>query len=121
MKARTALGIVLAIASLPLFVGGGFVIKSAIDANGRAEKQIEATNKKCMERLRSMGEVKELSSGIFEVTIKQVKDPRKALTDATVAQSMCPYRSMTNFCLGDTCDKASKGVSMKFTLRNRKD
>jgi hypothetical protein len=121
MKARTALGIALMIASLPLFTAGGFVIRSTMDSNKRVERQVEATNKKCMDRLKAMGQVKELSAGIFEVSIKQVQDPRKALADATVAQALCPYRVMTNFCLGDTCEKGAKGVSMKFTLRNRND
>lgn len=121
MRARTSLGIVLAVASLPFFVGGGFIIKGALDQNKRAERQITSTNKQCIDRLKTMGDVKELSSGLFEVTIKQVQDPRKALVDATLAQALCPYRAMTNLCIGDSCDKGNKGVTMKFRLQNRKN
>lgn len=121
MKAKTSLGIALILASIPFFVGGGVILAKTIDQNQRVERQIAATNKRCNERLKTIGDVKELSPGHFEVSIKQVKDPRKALADATIAQALCPYRALTDLCIGDACDKGGSGVSMKFSLRNRID
>jgi len=121
MKSRTLLGLAFMLAAIPFFAAGGYVVNGTLDQKKRVERQIEETNKQCIARLKTMGAVKELSAGNFEVTIKQIQDPRKALTDASVAQSLCPYRALTNFCLGDTCEKGTPGVTMKFTMANRKN
>lgn len=119
MKFRTAIGIGLIFSSFALFAGGTLVIQSAMDAQLRAERQIQATERQCIKLLNTLPNASVTPVGEdITIIIGKVVEPRKALTDASVASLMCPNKRLSEMCLGDECQGSKTGeiaLRMKFT------
>lgn len=122
MKFRTAIGIGLIFSSFAFFAGGTLILRIATDAKLRAERQIVATEKQCVSLLNTLPNAKvTLIKDDITVVIGNVVEPRKALTDATVASLMCPNKSLSDICLGDKCGPGEKDeiiLTLKFTKGN---
>ena len=117
MRSRTIAGICLMIASLAPLVASGFLINAGMDNEKIVARRVAAEDKGCLDRLRKLGNVKTDKSGVATLTIKSVKDPRTAINDASSAVFVCPQRTMTDFCLGDTC---LPGQTIDLTMKLRK-
>lgn len=116
MKWRLAVGISLMLASIPCFALGGVIIMKTMDQSRRAASQALVTDKQCRERLATIGTIKE-SNDTITLTVRNVQDPRKALTDASIAQSLCPQRTLAEICLGEACEPNSKSVTLRLQLQ----
>jgi len=110
VKFRTAIGVGLIFSSFAFFGGGTLIIRDATDAQLRAERQIAATERQCLKLLNTLPNAKVTPvNGDVTVTIGKIIEPRKALTDATVAALMCPNKTLADVCLGDKCPGATDG------------
>jgi len=117
MKARTAVGIVMMLASLPFYAGGGMLISATIDMKERQARQQAAVDEQCVKLLNTLPNASVANvEGAAVVVMRDVTDPRKALTDATVAALMCPGRTLEEVCLGDKCQGAQDTVALRFKL-----
>lgn len=118
MKFRTAIGVGLILSSFALFAGGTLVVQSAMDAKLRTERQIEATERQCIKLLNTLPNASVTPIGDdVTVIMGKIIEPRKALTDASVASLMCPNKKLAEICLGDECPGAKDGeiaLRMKF-------
>lgn len=117
MKARAAIGLGMIFGSLAFFAGGGFVLTQAMDASVRAERQISSTNKQCLEYLNEIPSSSVVPVGDdVSIVIKDIKDPKTALSDASLAIMMCPTKKVENVCLGDKCQGPTDEVILKLKL-----
>lgn len=118
MKFRTAIGVGLILSSFALFAGGTLVIQSAMDAKLRTDRQIEATERQCIKLLNTLPNASVTPIGDdVTVIMGKIIEPRKALTDASIASLMCPNKKLAEICLGDECPGAKDGeiaLRMKF-------
>lgn len=122
MKTRTAIGIGLILSSFVMFASGTYLGRLTLDEKLRAERQIDATNQQCLRILNTVdgATVTPLENEVTLI-IPTVRDPRKTLTDATVALLMCPNMSMDEVCLGDQCQGANEGdIGLKLVLKKVK-
>jgi hypothetical protein len=101
----------------PLVISG-FLLNAALDNEKVVERRVAAEDKGCISRLQSLGEVKTDKNDTATLTIKSIKDPRKAMDDATAAVFLCPQRTLTSFCLGDKC---LPGDAVDMTLKMRRN
>lgn len=119
MKFRTSVGVGLILSSFAFFAGGTLILRDATDAKLRAERQIVATEEQCIKLLKTLPNGNVMSAnGDVTVVIGKIADPRKALTDATVASLMCPNKTLSDICLGDKCVPGGKdevSLRLKFT------
>lgn len=117
MKPRTAMGILMMLSSLAFFAGGGFIIASTVDMKEREARQREETDRQCVQLLGTLPNVTVTQSGVdLTAVMRDVTDPRRAMTDATVAAMMCPGKRLTETCLGDLCEGAEGKVILRFKL-----
>jgi hypothetical protein len=117
MKFRTATGVALIIASLPLYGAGAFVAMQAIDETNRQEVQRRETETQCLRHLEAIPAARVQNAGKLTVAISPVTVPMEALSTASMAVMMCPTRDLTDLCLGDECDPTKKGtVSLVLTF-----
>ena len=110
MKIRTAAGLALMLASLPLYAGGAFVAMQAIDEQNRQDVQKRETEVQCLRHLEQIPTARVENAGKVTVTVSPVAVPMEALTTASMATMMCPTRDLVELCLGDQCDPSKKGV-----------
>lgn len=121
MKLRTAMGIAMMLSSIAFFVGGGMVISATIDMKERQERQAREADEQCIRLLGTLPGASVAQTGdAAVVVVRDVADPRKALTDATVAAMMCPGRTLEEVCLGDKCAGAQGTVTLRFKLTGGK-
>lgn len=102
MKPRTLSGLVLTLAGIGCFVAGSFVLANGIDRQRVQEEQGRRADVACREQLVRLGRFTPGTTS-YEVDMGEVKDPRRALADATAALAMCPGREITEACLGVNC------------------
>ena len=120
MKPRTAMGIAMMVTSLAFFGAGAFVIKETVDMKEREARQWAETERQCAQLLNTLPSVSVAQSGKdTTVTMADVTDPRKALSDATVAAMMCPGKQLAEVCLGDRCAGAQNKVILRFKLKGQ--
>lgn len=118
MKPRTAMGIAMMVMSLAFFGGGGFIVVETVDMKEREARQKAETDRQCLQLLNTLPSVTVAgASDDVSVTMGNVTDPRKALSDATVAAMMCPGKRLTEVCLGDRCAGAQGKVILRFKLQ----
>lgn len=118
MKPRTAMGVAMMTVSLAFFAGGAFVVKETVDMKEREARQWAETDRQCLQLLNTLPSVAVAPSGKdVTVTMGDVADPRKALSDATVAAMMCPGKQLSEVCLGDKCVGAQGKVILRFKLK----
>jgi hypothetical protein len=119
MKFRTSIGVGLILSSFAFFAGGTLILRDATDVKLRSERQIVATEKQCINLLKTLPNANVvMANDDVTVIIGKIVDPRKALTDATVASLMCPNKTLSDICLGDKCgpgEKAEVALRLKFT------
>ena len=121
MKARTAMGIVMMLASTAFFAAGGLVISETIDMKNREERQAKEVDAQCIRLLNTLPNASVAEAdGAAVVVMRDVSEPRKALSDATVAAMMCPGRKLEEVCLGDKCTGAQGTVALRFKLTGEK-
>lgn len=118
MKPRTLAGLAMMFASFAFYGAGGMVISSAIDMQEREARQRAETDRQCLDLLRALpsSSVADVD-GVATVVIRDVMDPRRALSDGTLAQAMCPGRKLTEVCLGDGCQGGVAGESVVLRLK----
>lgn len=117
MKARTAMGIAMILGSFAFYAGGGVIISSTLDMKARQERQKAETDRQCVELVNTLPNVNVAQvDGDLTAVIRDVVDPRKALSDATVAAMMCPGKKLAEVCLGDKCQGANDSVALRFKL-----
>lgn len=121
MKARTAIGVVMMLSSTVFFAGGGYIIVSALDMHEREAREKAATDSQCVDLINTLPSVTVTQTGgDLQAVMRDVKDPRKALSDATVAAMMCPGRKLVEVCLGDKCAGATDSTVLSFKLEGEK-
>lgn len=121
MKARTAMGIVMMLSSFAFFAGGGMVISATIDMSEREKRQAADVDAQCIKLLNTLPSASVTETGgEATVVMRDIIDPRKALSDATVAAMMCPARTLEEVCLGDKCAGAQGSVALRFKLTGGK-
>ena len=117
MKVRAAIGIGLALGAVGFFCAGGFVLASAMNASARAERQIASTNKQCLDFLNTIATASVAPMGDdITLVIRDVNDPKTALSDATLAIMMCPTKKVDSVCLGDKCQGAQDKVILRVKM-----
>lgn len=121
MKPRTAIGIVMMLSSTAFFAGGAYIIGSTLDMQERQARQEAETDRQCIDLLKTLPSAAVTEAGKdVTVVMRNVIDPRKALSDATVAAMMCPGRTLAEVCLGDKCQGSQDSVALRFKLEGSK-
>lgn len=125
MKPRVLAGLMLVVGGMACFGAGAVIMREAFDTSRLEASRTRKTNEQCQVRLKELvgetGEVKIMTAppNSFEVTVRNVTDPRKALSDASHAKALCPKHSLVYLCLGDKCDPSSKTVTLKMRMTGR--
>lgn len=117
MRAKTAAGLGMLLSSVVLFVAGGYVINATIDESARQSRQHEENDRQCVTLLKTIPGAEVTSPDDMSVIVRNITEPRKAMTDASVAVLMCPGRKMTEMCLGDKCQGSQDKVILRFKMR----
>ena len=120
MRMKTAAGIGLSLSSLAFIAAGIFLVVSTVSEVDRDERAWAETEKQCVSLLKTIPGAEVAEGDDMSVVIRNVTDPRKALTDASVAVMMCPGRKMTELCVGDKCTGSQDKVVLRFKLRETK-
>lgn len=118
MRNRTIIGLCLMVGSIAPLVASGFLLNASLDNEKIVERRIASEDKGCITRLRGLGNVQTDKDNVATLTVKSVKDPRKAMNDASAAVFVCPQRTLTGFCLGDKC---LPGDSIDMVLKMRRN
>lgn len=117
MRAKIASGLGLTLSSFALFAGGAYLTFATVDMQARQDRQWQETDAQCVSLLKTIPGAEVGSGNEMTVVVRNVTDPRKALTDATTAVLMCPGRKMTEMCVGDKCVGAQDKVILRFKMR----
>lgn len=117
MKAKTAAGLGMLLSSVLLFGAAGYVVNDTVDMQARQSRQHDETDLQCLRLLKTIPNAEVPSINDMTVIIRNVIDPRRAMTDASVAVLMCPGRKMTEMCLGDKCQGSQDQVILRFKMR----
>lgn len=120
MRAKTAMGLGLIVSSIAMFGGGAFIVFATVDQQQRQDRQWKETDAQCVTLLKTIPGAEVVEGADLSVVIRNIVDPRKALTDATTAVLMCPGRKMTEMCVGDKCVGAQDKVILRFKMREIK-
>jgi len=120
MRPRTALGIVMILASFAFYGAGTYIAMKAMDGMIVAERQKDETFRQCVDLLNTLPSVNVTRDGKnLTVVRSEVDDPRRVLGDATVAAVMCPGHALKELCLGDRCPGSGGNIIMRFRLEAR--
>jgi hypothetical protein len=120
MRAKTATGIGLLLSSSVLFAAGAYISFETVDMKARQDRQWKDTDTQCVSLLKTISGAEVSAGDDMTVVVRNITDPRKTLTDASVAVLMCPGRKMTEMCLGDKCVGAQDKVVLRFKMREVK-
>lgn len=120
MRSKTVTGIGLILSSFVLFGFGGYISYATVDMKARQDRQWKDTDAQCVNLLKTIPGAEVSTGDDMTVMIRNVTDPRKTLTDASVAVLMCPGRKMTEMCVGDKCVGAQDKVVLRFKMREVK-
>lgn len=117
MKPRVIVGTLLTFAGMAFFAAGGVVLSSGIDRQRIQDAQLKQSETSCREQLVRLGRLTPLTNNVYEVEVSDVRDPRKALADASAALAMCPGRDLTESCLGVNCTANGVPGPMRLVFR----
>lgn len=118
-----AIGATLFMCGMLVFGAGGYLIWQSTDNAQAAEVARKAIEETCVANLQTIFNIPPTaSSGVtgrasnrlarlqgnrVEVRIENVREPQKALGDATAALAACQGKRIRTFCLGPQCGEAN--------------
>ncbi len=123
MKNRTLVGLALMTSAFAFIGAGTFVLVMAMDMQQINTRRNSETARQCTEKL---SEIAKAAGGTVTqkgldtiMVLKDIGDPRMALSAADTAIMMCPNKDVTEQCLGDKCDDANNRVIFRMTFKEK--
>lgn len=112
------LGFMFLLLGFAQFAGAAWFVSKAGAIRKEAEQQETSSRSACMDSLKqlsfSVETVKE-SKNILRALKRKIDDPALHLGEASVATLACPGWQLTNFCMGEGCEKAPGGIWLEIT------
>lgn len=123
MKSRTLAGLALMFSSFAFIGGGTLSLFKAMDMEQINTRRNSETARQCTEKL---GEIAKAANGTVTqkglhtvMILKNIGDPRIALSTADTAIMMCPNKDVTEQCIGDKCEDANNQIILRMTFKER--
>ena len=120
-----AIGATLFMCGMLVFGGGGYLIWQSTENTQAIQVAKRAIEETCVANLQTIfnipptaaaaqpgrpsasNRLARLQDNRIEIRIENVREPQKALGDATAALAACQSKKIRNFCLGPQCGEAN--------------
>lgn len=120
-----AVGATLFLCGMVVFGAGGYLIWQSTESTQAIQVARKAIEETCVSNLQTIFNIPPTQAGgqgsrpaasnrlarlqdnRIEIRIENVREPQKALGDATAALAACQSKKIRNFCLGPQCGEAN--------------
>ena len=113
-----ALGWIFLFLGILQFAGVAWFVSRAEVIRGKKAGEEVFSRSACRDNLKNLSftveDVKE-SNNILRASKQKMDDPALRLGEASVATLVCPGWQLTNFCMGDGCEKVPGGIWLEIT------
>lgn len=130
-----SIGATLFLVGLVFYAGAGYLFWRSTETAPATAIVRKAIEDNCMAGLRSIfnfppanaprnpaqSRLETIAEGRIQARVEDIRDPQRALGDATAALGACPTKKFRSFCLGAQCPGepgAPNGPRMVFVLEN---
>lgn len=110
MKSYVASGMTLLMVGVVSYGLASLIFFKALDKQRADDEKIARIEQSCRDQILKFGKVQPGADGVLEIDMGEVKDPRKAMGDASAVLAMCPTKKILSACMGISCSAPVQGM-----------